>query len=263
MSRSRSPMLLYHLDAERVRADVGQHDFVERGVAHLQPGLHRGAQRDDFVGIEVYVGKRPNMRATSERTSGMRVAPPASTTASSSCARMRASRRARSTGVRSRCSSGCAQRRELLVGDRPAQLGLPLYCDRIVADLPDVSGAWLVPPDRAAADTRARSWCFEVRPADLPACSRKRSIIASTKSSPPRKLSPAVARTSITPSNSSRTETSNVPPPRSNTRNLLVLRCVVDAVRERRRGRLVEQALDLQPGQLAGARVALRCVSLK
>ncbi len=39
------------------------------------------------------------------------------------------------------------------------------------------------------------------------------------KSSPPSRLSPAEARTSTTPSNISTIETSNVPPPRSNTRN--------------------------------------------
>ena len=36
-----------------------------------------------------------------------------------------------------------------------------------------------------------------------------------SKSSPPRRLLPAVARTSKTPSDISRSETSNVPPPRS------------------------------------------------
>ncbi len=41
-----------------------------------------------------------------------------------------------------------------------------------------------------------------------------------SKSSPPRWLLPDVANTSNTPSPSSRMETSNVPPPRSNTRTL-------------------------------------------
>ena len=53
-------------------------------------------------------------------------------------------------------------------------------------------------------------------------CSRKCEIIHSriqlSKSSPPRWLFPAVARTSNTPSPSCRMDTSNVPPPRSNTK---------------------------------------------
>ena len=44
------------------------------------------------------------------------------------------------------------------------------------------------------------------------------STTALSKLSPPRWLSPFVAFTSKTPSPSSRTETSNVPPPRSKTR---------------------------------------------
>ena len=40
-------------------------------------------------------------------------------------------------------------------------------------------------------------------------------ITHSSKSSPPRRLLPAVASTSITPSSMSRMDTSKVPPPRS------------------------------------------------
>ena len=40
-------------------------------------------------------------------------------------------------------------------------------------------------------------------------------MMHSSKSSPPRRLLPAVARTSMTPSPISRMETSKVPPPRS------------------------------------------------
>ena len=42
-------------------------------------------------------------------------------------------------------------------------------------------------------------------------------MILASKSSPPKWLFPAVDNTSITPSEISRTDTSNVPPPRSNT----------------------------------------------
>jgi hypothetical protein len=47
--------------------------------------------------------------------------------------------------------------------------------------------------------------------------SNKKSTIALSKSSPPNFVSPDVDKTSKTPSPTSKTETSNVPPPRSKT----------------------------------------------
>ena len=54
-----------------------------------------------------------------------------------------------------------------------------------------------------------------------------------------------------------------MPPPRSKTRNRLVV-ALGEAVGERRRGRLVDQALDLEPGERAGLarRLALDVVEV-
>ena len=41
----------HHLDAERQRHDIEQHDLLLAAGEHV--GLHRGAERDDLVGIEV------------------------------------------------------------------------------------------------------------------------------------------------------------------------------------------------------------------
>ena len=90
------------------------------------------------------------------------------------------------------------------------------------------------------------------------------STIALSKLSPPRWLSPFVALTSKTPSPSSRIETSNVPPPRSKTRIVWSV-LLVEAVGERRRGRLVDDAEDVEAGDLAGVlrRLALRVVEVR
>ena len=64
-------------------------------------------------------------------------------------------------------------------------------------------------------------------------------------------MSPFVDFTSKTPSPISSIEMSNVPPPRSYTAILLVL-LLVETVGERRRRRLVDDAQDLEPGDLAG-----------
>jgi hypothetical protein len=87
-------------------------------------------------------------------------------------------------------------------------------------------------------------------PFSLLEASASQSMIRMSKSSPPRKVSPLVDFTSNTPSPISRIETSKVPPPRSNTAMVSVL--LVEAVGERRRGRLVDDAQHLEAGDLAG-----------
>ena len=72
-----------------------------------------------------------------------------------------------------------------------------------------------------------------------------------SQSSPPRWVLPEVDLTSNTPSPISRTDTSKVPPPRSNTRIGLVVALLVEPVGERGRGRLVDDAQHLEAGDLA------------
>ena len=57
--------------------------------------------------------------------------------------------------------------------------------------------------------------CLRSMPFSFWKLSARKFISALSKSSPPRCVSPFVARTSNTPSPSSSTDTSNVPPPRS------------------------------------------------
>src|SRR3979411_1214264 len=76
-----------------------------------------------------------------------------------------------------------------------------------------------------------------------------------SKSSPPRKVSPLVDFTSNTPSPISRIETSNVPPARSAAEIVPRDRAgfrLVEAVGERGRGRLVDDAQHFKAGDLAG-----------
>ena len=77
-----------------------------------------------------------------------------------------------------------------------------------------------------AFSAASRRRCIAIRSflRSIPSLLLNSAVIQSTirlsQSSPPSRLSPAVARTSNTPSPTSRIETSNVPPPRSNTRIL-------------------------------------------
>ena len=92
----------------------------------------------------------------------------------------------------------------------------------------------------------------------------KPSMIADTKSSPPRKLSPAVARTSITPSKHLQERDVEGAAAEIENQDAASPPGLVQAVGERRGGRLVEQALDLEPGELAGGagRLALGVVEI-
>ena len=107
--------------------------------------------------------------------------------------------------------------------------------------------AGLAQPGPADADARAasRPW----RACDPGAIS---AAITSTKSSPPSRESPADAWISITPSMISSTVTSKVPPPRSSTTARSSRLPLVEAIGEGGGGGLVEDALDAQPGDLAG-----------
>ena len=83
-------------------------------------------------------------------------------------------------------------------------------------------------------------------------CWTSQSMTRWSQSSPPRWVSPWVDFTSNTPSPISRTDTSNVPPPRSNTRTVSSVGALVEPVGQRGRGRLVDDAQHLEAGDLAG-----------
>ena len=168
-------------------------------------------------GLTALEGNRPNIRVTARRTTGIRVAPPTSTISFRSSARSWLSRRARSTGSRSRASRPAA-----LASNSSALISASKLWSRQVTAM--VAVAWSVSARRArSAATRRRSRkvasCLSLTAQSLPSFSRNSSIKSSLKSSPPSRLSPVEARTSTTPSKISSTETSKVPPPKSNTRN--------------------------------------------
>ena len=162
----------------------------------------------------------------------------------------RASRSARSIGARSRASSGSLRSSNC---SRPSvhSTGLPSCTTAMVAAVLRAQRALgqLGLAAQRADDRRARGRRRQAGRAPGPAM--KAATIASTKSSPPSQLSPAVARTSMTPSKRCSSDTSKVPPPRSTTRNSSSSSCAVEAVGQRRRGRLGEQPLDLEAGELA------------
>ena len=106
----------------------------------------------------------------------------------------------------------------------------------------------------AASFRRCRailSWRRSMPPLSAANLSAIQSMTRWSQSSPPRWLSPAVDRTSNTPSPSSSTETSNVPPPRSNTRIFSIFVHLVEAVGQGSRGRLVDDTFHLEASDLA------------
>ena len=89
-------------------------------------------------------------------------------------------------------------------------------------------------------------------------------MTARSKSSPPRNVSPLVARTSITPFADAQDRDVERAAAEVVDRDLLIAPGLVEAVGERRRGRLVDDAQDLEPGDLAGVlgRLALGVVEV-
>ena len=147
----------------------------------------------------------------------MRVAPPTSTIALRPAASIAQSRNARTTGSRKRRMIGSHACSNASAVTGPSR--------RVSSKVTTNSASAAVVNCRRACSA-ARNRSARRRPsgklARIPAGSMRVCISAASaalKSSPPSRLSPAEPRTSTMPSNFSTTETSNVPPPRSNTRN--------------------------------------------
>jgi len=98
--------------------------------------------------------------------------------------------------------------------------------------------------------------------ADARMSARTRSVNSRSRSSPPRCVSPLVESTWNTPSSTRRIEMSNVPPAQSYTAMMPVL-TLVEAIGERRGGRLVDHAQHVEAAMRPASRVAVRCASLK
>mmetsp|Transcript_13496 Transcript_13496/g.31951 ORF Transcript_13496/g.31951 Transcript_13496/m.31951 type:complete len:267 (+) Transcript_13496:594-1394(+) len=149
---------------------------------------------------------------------GIRVEPPTSTSSFTCFFSRPESRSTFSTG------SIVLRKRSMLSSSNLARLSVS---ERSVSAKKDsISMRWVVVVERArlARSTSRRSFCTArlSLEASLPVFFLKRprmwSIVRRSKSSPPRWVSPEVATTSNTPLEMVKSDTSKVPPPRSNTR---------------------------------------------
>ena len=169
-------------------------------------------------GLMELEGRLPVSARTCSCTAGMRVEPPTSSTWSSSAALTPASRRAWLTGPEVRST------RSAVMASKAARVTVTSMCTgwpsliarkgrlTVVCAVAESSClAWV-----AASRTRCMPWASRLtRPLARSNSLRRWSARRWSKSSPPRWLSPQVARTSMTSSPIPMTETSKVPPPRS------------------------------------------------
>ena len=218
-------------------------------------------------------GSLPKNSFTYFCTSGMRVWPPTRMTSAMSCVPMPASFNAMRQGSMVRFTSSSTRLSSL------ARVSLMLRCLG-----PDASAVmygrftsvcWLEDSSIlvfSAASLRRCTASGSLRtstPDSLRNSSARKLMMRLSKSSPPRNVSPLVDSTSNwrSPSISaiSMTDTSNVPPPRSYTDDLAVLARLVEAIGQRGRGRLVDDALDVETGDAAGVlgRLALLVVEVR
>ena len=173
-------------------------------------------------GLTDLLGSLP---AVSLRTSswimGMRVAPPTSTTSSSWLADNLASLSACSTGPTQRCTRSSVNCSSLARVNAICKCLGPLMSAVIKGRLTSVSLTVesSILAFSAASCKRCSAW--RSWPRSMPwSFLNSRTMCSTTRrsqSSPPKKVSPLVERTSTTPSPTSRMETSKVPPPRSKT----------------------------------------------
>mmetsp|Transcript_48509 Transcript_48509/g.140522 ORF Transcript_48509/g.140522 Transcript_48509/m.140522 type:complete len:435 (-) Transcript_48509:892-2196(-) len=173
-------------------------------------------------GFTLWFGVRPPLSFVARAcTAGMRVEPPTRTTSFRSLGLSSASPSACSTGPLQR-STRSAQRLSNLDRESdssmvlgPASSAAMKGSDIMVSCITESSilafSAASVSLCRACLSSKRGIPCMLINP------SASQSTILLSKSSPPRCESPLVASTSHTPSPTTRTETSKVPPPRSKT----------------------------------------------
>ena len=172
-------------------------------------------------GFKLCDGSFPVSTLTSSTTAGTRVEPPTSSTIPRSSADMPASFNASFTGTAVLFTRSLVSSLNLaLVRFISMCLGSPFT---VV-----INGRFIITDEEDdktffAFSASSRTLCIAVRSFVRSMCSAllnsltRYAVIRSSKSSPPRLLSPAVARTSIRLSPISIIDTSNVPPPRSYT----------------------------------------------
>ena len=170
-------------------------------------------------GFRDFDGSSPVIRMTLACTAGMRVDPPTSSTWSRSLAESRASLRALRTGseVRSiksaHSSSNFARVSTVCMCSGPASV--------VVMNGRLISVCFALESSFFAFSASSRRRCIATRsfvrstPCSALHRSASQLTMRSSKSSPPRKLSPQVESTCTMPSPMRMSDTSNVPPPKS------------------------------------------------
>ena len=218
-------------------------------------------------GLTVMFGSLPPVsRRTRFCTAGIRVEPPTRMTSSMSLAVTLASAMACCTGpwVRStRSAVSCSNVDRISVVFRCfGPLASAVTNGRLIV-------VWVTDDSSTlafSAASKSRCSACGSRRRSMPSCLRNSSAMWSTirrsKSSPPRWVSPAVARTSTTPSPTSSRLTSNVPPPRSNTRMVSCWRLSSPYASAAAVGSLMIRSTS-RPAMRPASLVACRCASLK
>ena len=173
-------------------------------------------------GFRLWLGSQPSSSRTWRSTAGMRVLPPTSSTLPSWLAEMPASRRAFCTGVTVRASrspviiSNCGRdsdRSRWWGPSLPTAMKGRFSCAEGALDSSFLAFSASSFRRPIAAGSRERSMR-----SDFLNSATAYSTMRSSKSSPPRWVSPPVASTVKVPSSISMMDTSKVPPPRSYTR---------------------------------------------
>mmetsp|Transcript_119942 Transcript_119942/g.350568 ORF Transcript_119942/g.350568 Transcript_119942/m.350568 type:complete len:319 (-) Transcript_119942:897-1853(-) len=173
-------------------------------------------------GLTLWLGSLPPVSSFARVwIAGMRVEPPTKTISLMSLELSLASFMACSTGVRQRLIRSATSCSNLAL-DRDSSMCFGPVASAVMNGRETLASCTPESSTFAfsAASVRRCKACLSLR-SSMPSffwnSSASQSTIFLSKSSPPRWVSPFVDRTSQTPSPTSRTETSKVPPPRSNT----------------------------------------------